>query len=90
MSKLEKDIGEEDFPSSEKMTIIDMDTSREDAARFIEDQLANLTDEAFEAKMKKTHYGAYELRHLMDFIYSGKPSNKKEEIVYGNKDRSSP
>ena len=86
MSKLEKDIGEQDFPTAEKMTIIDIEPTRQEVARFIEKQLAECSNETYEAKYHKMHYGVYELKHLMDFIYSGKPSNKEEEIVYGNKD----
>lgn len=82
---LDRDIVKQDLPTSEKMTIIDLESSREDVARFIESQLAKTSDEVYEAKYHKVSYGVYELKQLMDFIYSGKPSSKEEEIVYGVK-----
>lgn len=50
--------------------------TREEAAKFINKQLSeNMTDEAWEAKDHCTHYGRYELRSLMDYIFEGKPSS---------------
>lgn len=81
----DREIEKQDIPTSEEMIIMDVDPTREEIARFIESQLIKTSAEAFKAKRDKIHYGVYELKQLMDFIYSGKPSAKEEEIVYGVK-----
>lgn len=51
---------------------------REAAARFIERQL-NWETEISRAS-ERPHYGARELRELMDFIYQGEPETESEKI----------
>ena len=51
--------------------------TREEAARFIEKQLA-LTHNCTREKGSKGHYGMQELRELMDFIYEGLPTEAQK------------
>jgi hypothetical protein len=56
--------------------------SREEAARFIENQLD--FDSDYKCKREKNwchHYGWQELRELMDFIYEGEPKSKEECLI---------
>jgi hypothetical protein len=55
-----------------------MAVTREEAARFIEQQMNGGRDEPRE-KWSRHHYGYQEARTLLDFIYGGLPS-KEEEI----------
>lgn len=50
--------------------------TREEAARFIETQLAPDWVTSLE-KGEQFHYGKQELRELMDFIYGGPPEDKE-------------
>lgn len=62
--------------------------TREEVAALINHQLHgnyNKTDSpAFKSNSRyqcdRSHYGAIELRELMDFLYDGEPANKEEEI----------
>ena len=60
---------------------------REEAARLIEQQLANKTkasDPATNSPKRANHYGLYELRELLDFIYEGPPRSESEKIRFTN------
>ena len=48
---------------------------RTELVKFIVDQLENLSDERYEKKYRRTHYGLVELRDLLDFIYGEEPKN---------------
>lgn len=58
--------------------------SREDTARFIEKQFDGETD-ARKRKGNAIHYGAAELRELMDFIYQEPPSRHAEKFDVSTK-----
>ena len=57
--------------------------TRREAARFIEKQLNNDTDDlpSLMDKYGRHHYGAQELRQLLDFIYDGPPALESERIA---------
>ena len=52
--------------------------SREDAARFIELQLDWKTKASKDGP--RAHYGAQELRELLDHIYGGEPKAEAEKL----------
>ncbi len=51
---------------------------RKEAVALIQDQLA--TDGRRYKEKTYWHYGAMELRELMDFIYGGEPKTEEEKI----------
>lgn len=53
---------------------------REEVASFINAQLNDYTEEMFERKGRKHHYGVQELRDLLDFLYESKPTKESEYI----------
>jgi hypothetical protein len=53
--------------------------SREDTARFIEDEFENHTCQRYKGQCH--HYGWQELRELMDFIYNGGPVGEAEMLT---------
>lgn len=52
--------------------------NREETVKFIKDQLN--TAEYDERKKRRHHYGKWELRDLLDFIYENTPTTSKEKI----------
>ena len=52
--------------------------SREEAARYAEILLDGPDDEGYKAKCDKIHFGRYEVKKLMDFIYEGDPTTPAE------------
>lgn len=53
---------------------------RTELVKFIIDQLENLSDERYEKKYRRTHYGLVELRDLLDFIYGEEPKTEEEYL----------
>ena len=63
-----------------------MTKTREEVARFIEEQMridsnCSSYSRGYDPKVGAFHYGYYELRRLMDYLYDGPPKNKQEELV---------
>ena len=54
--------------------------TREDTARYIEGLMYEGTNEAWEAKDHKHHFGWWELRRLMDFMYEGCPNDEAQKL----------
>ena len=54
--------------------------SRKEAAEYISAMLNDDDIETF-SKKGRHHWGWYELRHIMDFIYEGEPESKEEELT---------
>lgn len=53
---------------------------RTEVARKIEELMTVLTDEMYDLKGHKHHFGWQELKILMDFIYGGPPTEKSDEL----------
>jgi hypothetical protein len=54
--------------------------TREEVARFIEEQMEGASEPS-KPKGKRYHYGAQELRDLMDFVFGGEPLTDAERIT---------
>ena len=57
-----------------------MAIQREKAARFIEQQMNWETKVDSDNKKSCVHYGACELRELLDYIYGAEPTSDAEKI----------
>ena len=53
---------------------------RTEVARKIEELMTVFTNEMFNLKECKHHFGWQELKVLMDFIYGGPPTEKSDEL----------
>ena len=58
--------------------------NRAEIARFIELQLDWKTP-VDKIRENKAHYGGFELKELMDFIFEGEPKNESEMIITKDK-----
>ena len=56
---------------------------RKEVVAFISKQLDRCSDVAWDAKEHRTHYGRYELKKLMDFMYEEEPTCEEEFIKGG-------
>ena len=57
---------------------------RKEVVKFINKQLDSCSDDAWEAKEHKLHYGRHELKELMDFMYEEEPTCEEEFILGGS------
>jgi len=54
--------------------------TREEAARFFENQMDASYKSDLDSKHGAWHYGLQEMKNLLDYLYEGTPANKDEKI----------
>ena len=57
-----------------------MNKKRDLVVAFIKNQMNDTSDEMYERKHEKMHYGACEMRDLLDFLYEGEPTSDDENF----------